>query len=329
MRVSRRTVMISAALAAMVGLAQAPAFAQSGGPVSKILVGFPPGSSIDLAARAFAAYARDHSDLNFIVENKPGAAGRIAMNLIKDAAPDGRSFALVPSPSLTLYPHTFRKLSYDVEKDFTYVGTLSTLTHGLAIGPAVPAEVKSLTDFISWAKGQKSDIFFSANAQGAGPHFLGLKFAKTIGVDFSYVPYQAGNFAATALIAGDIPSVVMGMADLTRLSEDGRMRILANSGEQRSKFAPNVPTFTELGYPELKLTESLILIGPKGLDEKIVNEFEKRLKEATLDQKVIDALAVSAFLPAYLDGTQTKAWVLEHLKTYKPEVEASGVSFDG
>jgi len=324
---NRRNLIQGAALATS-GLSAPSWLWAQGAEVTRILVGFPAGSSIDLAARVFAESVRASGGPNILIDNKPGAAGRIAMDLVKSATPNGRTLALVPSPTLTLYPHTFKRLAYNVDSDFTYLGSLCTLTHGLAVGPSVPSQVTTLQDFVAWGRTLGKSIFFSANAQGAGPHFLGLKFAKTAGLEFSYVPFQAGNMAATALMAGDLPAVVMGMADLVPLAKAGKIRLLANSGAARSQFAPDVPTFKELGHADLELVESLILLAPKGLEPRLVREYEERLATAVRDPQVVAALGKSAFTTMFLNGEDTKAKALSDLKKYEPEVRASGVSFD-
>ena len=141
----------------------------------KIVNGFPAGGTADVTSRrigdklAGSAYTRGMG----VVENKTGAAGRIAVEAVKNAAPDGATLLLTPYSMMSIYPHIYSKLSYDPFKDFVPVCLGSMLSHGLAVGPMVPASVRTVNDYLAWARANPKDANYGSPAAGSTPHFLG------------------------------------------------------------------------------------------------------------------------------------------------------------
>ncbi|HEU0200899.1 MAG TPA: tripartite tricarboxylate transporter substrate-binding protein, partial [Burkholderiaceae bacterium] len=250
MTTRRQFIQTAAASALFAALGARPSFAQPLDLV-RFLYGFPAGSSGDIVARRVAekltgsAYAR-HAP---IVENKPGAGGRIALELLKSALPDGSTLALSPFSATSIYPHVYSKLNYDPSKDFTPVSIAALMFHGLAVGPLVPASVKSVKDFLAWAKANPKDASYGSPAAGSTPHFIGALLGLNSNVDLKHVPYRGSVPGVTDLVGGQIASMVTPSGDFIAYSKAGRLRVLATSGSKRSPFLPDVPTFAEQGFP--------------------------------------------------------------------------------
>lgn len=316
--------LMAAAVPALVpGLAQA----QSGRTVS-IQVGFPAGSSIDVLARLVADKFRTLSGESYIVENKVGAAGRLAMETLKRSAGDGRTMAIVPSPLLTNYAHVYKKIGYDALNDFQVASIIGTFSLCLIVGPAVPASVKDVADLVAWIKAQPKPPFFSANAQGSGPHFLGLSFSEVYGAPASFVSYQGGNAALNSLLAGDIHFAFLPAAQITGFVKDGRLRILASSGKGRSRFTPTTPSFVELGKPQLELTEWLAICVPKSTDAKSVQAIQAMWKKAVSDPEIVAKFTPLGMDLADISGDQANAILVNDYRKMGSLIKASGFTFE-
>jgi tripartite-type tricarboxylate transporter receptor subunit TctC len=223
----------------------------------KSVNGFPAGGSADVTSRRIgeklggSAYTKNAA----VVENKTGAAGRIAVETVKNAAPDGATLLLTPYSMMAIYPHIYKQLSYDPFKDLTPVCMASLLTHGLAVGPMVPASVKTVKDYLAWAKANPKDANYGSPAAGSTPHFLGALLGLESGVDLKHVPYRGSIPGITDVIGGQLASMVTPHGDFLPNHRAGKLRIIATSGKTRSPFVPEVPTFAEQGFSDLVVEE--------------------------------------------------------------------------
>ena len=216
----------------------------------RILVGFPPGGGADLIARLAADKARDALGAQVIVENRPGAGGQIAAEALKNAAPDGKTLMASPVAVTVIAPLTHKKLAYDPEKDFAPVSLAVNFQLAFTAGPGTPAT--TLAEYIGWVKGDARRTSFGVPAAGSLPHFFGLLLGRAIGTELVHIPYKGGAPLLNDLIGGQIPAGVDVLSEAIPQHRAGKVRILASSGARRSPIAPEVPTFTELGYPQLE-----------------------------------------------------------------------------
>jgi len=269
----------------------------------KIVNGFPAGGTADVTSRrigeklAGSAYTRGMG----VVENKTGAAGRIAVEAVKNAAPDGATLLLTPYSMMSIYPHIYSKLSYDPFKDFVPVCLGSMLSHGLAVGPMVPASVRTVNDYLAWARANPKDANYGSPAAGSTPHFLGALMGLSQNVDLKHVPYRGSVPGVADMIGGQLASMVTPHGDFIANHKAGKIRILATSGKARSPFVPEVPTFTEQGFPDLTVEEWFGFYAPAKTPTAVVNAANAAINAALKDKMVIDSLAVSGLTP--LGGT--------------------------
>lgn len=224
---------------------QAKAQAQNLPESARILVGFPPGGGLDLIARRLAEQLTGKLAKAVIVDNRPGASGRIAVDIALQSPPDGLTLLLNPAGVLTINPHTFKKSNYDPFKDFTALSLAAMIDFGFAVGAGVPADVKTLADFAKWAKANEGKVTYGSPAAGAPPHFVGDLLSRKLGLNMTHVPYRGGTPALNDLMGGQISSVVLTLGDLVQQAKAGNLRILASTGSARSRFAPDTPTFGE------------------------------------------------------------------------------------
>ena len=212
----------------------------------KILVGFPAGAGLDTMTRLIADKMRVTLGQPVVVENRPGAAGQIAMNAVKAAPADGLTLVMTPLVTVVTAPHVYAKLPYDAFADFAPVAHAANFLFAFTIGPSVPAI--SLTDFVTLVKTDAKYGNYASAGTGSLPHFFSLLFADTAGIRMNHIGYKGTAPALTDLLGGQISAFMGTVSDVAAQHKAGKMRVLATSGARRARELADVPTFRELGY---------------------------------------------------------------------------------
>ncbi len=304
--------------AAVLGaLGTSTVFAQGSLPLEqvKFFFGFPAGSSGDIVARrvgdkiAGSAYTKNGA----VVENKPGAGGRIALDVLKPMPADGSHLTLTPYSMLSLYPHVYSKLGYDAFKDFVPVSMAAIMQHGLAVGPMVPASVIDVKGFLAWCKANPKDANYGSPGAGSTPHFIGALLGLNNNIDMKHVPYRGSVPGVTDVVGGQIAGMVTPHGDFIANHKAGKLRILATSGAKRSPFVPEVATFAEQGFAELTVDEWFAFYAPAGTPTNVVNAASAAINNALKDKSVIDSLALVGLIaqgstPAELGASQKQQY---------------------
>lgn len=298
----RRLLIQSASSAALLGgAAFKMADAQSGLPIEqvKVLYGFPAGSAGDICARRVAEKfaATPYSKNQGVVDNRPGAGGQIALNLLKSAPSDGSVLAMTPLSTVSLYPHIFKNLQYRPFEDFIPVGTSAMIHHGFAVGPMVPATVKSVKEFVAWAKANPALASYGSPAAGSTPHFIGALLGLNQNFEFKHVPYRGSVPGVSDVVGGQIACMFTPHGDFIPNHKAGRLRIIATSGKTRSPFVPDVPTFAELGFPELTVEEWFGFYAPAKTPTAVVQAANSAIAAALKDKGVQEALTGVGLIP--------------------------------
>ncbi|AEG93600.1 Bug family tripartite tricarboxylate transporter substrate binding protein [Ramlibacter tataouinensis] len=260
----------------------------------RIINGFPAGGTADSTSRRVAerlggtAYSKNAA----VVENKPGAGGRIACETVKAAAPDGSTLLLTPYSCTAIYPHIYRSLSYDPFRDFVPVSMAAVMTHALTVGPQVPASVKTVRDFLAWAKANPDKANYGSPAAGSTPHFLAALLGINTGVELKHVPYRGSLPAVADMIGGTLASTSTPTGDALANHKAGKIRIIATSGAQRTPFTPEVATYAEQGFPDLTTEEWFGFYAPARTPAGVVANANAAINAALRDKGVIDSLAL-------------------------------------
>jgi tripartite-type tricarboxylate transporter receptor subunit TctC len=214
----------------------------------KLLVGFAPGGSTDTVARVLADKLSLVLKQPVIVDNKPGAGGRVAAQALKASAPDGLTYMIAPNATpvfqTLLYPLSV--LKYDMLKDLTPVGLVASYPLALAVN--VQSGIKTVKEYEAWIKADPKNATFGSAGVGGHTHFTGLQLGKLMGVDLQVVAYRGNGPLSTDLLGGQVPAGVMTAGDILQHQKSGKVRVLGVFGAKRSPLVPDVPTFIEQGY---------------------------------------------------------------------------------
>ena len=286
----RQLLQTTGASALLAGIGQS-AFAQAQLETTKIITGFAAGGTSDTICRRVAQKLQGDFAKAAVVENKTGAGGQIAVQTVKAAAPDGATVLQTPTSILTIYPHIYKKLAYEPLTDLTPVTLGCVFDFGLAVGPAVPTTVKSVPEFLAWAKANPMGANFGSPAAGSTPHFIGALLGKNAGVELKHAAYRGTQPAMLDLLGGNVSAVSGPIGDLTQHLPTGKVRILGVSGAKRSRFAPDVPTYEEQGIKNATHSEWFAFFLPAKAAPDLVARLNTAMKNALAQKDVIEGLA--------------------------------------
>lgn len=261
----------------------------------KLIVPWPAGGATDTAARALAEGMRKDLGQPILVENKPGATGRIGIEAARHAAADGYTLVLANSNSHGIAPALDPKLPYDPIRDFTPVGVAAYGPLALAVRSSLPA--KTVHELVDYARRNPGKLNFASAGPGSGSHLLGEMLKVMGGVDIVHVPYKGTAPAVTDLAAGHVDMIFEGQA-IKSYVEDGKLRVLATTGARRWSMFPDAPTTAEAGFPKLQSSSWFGIMGPKAMPEPIVARLNRSMVAALKDPVVQTTLKNQGIDPA-------------------------------
>jgi tripartite-type tricarboxylate transporter receptor subunit TctC len=248
--------------------------------LTRIIIGFPPGGGVDSALRPLVQNMTDSFPGGLIIEAKPGAASRLAVEYVKNSVPDGLTMLFTPDFSLTLAPFSFKKINYDPINDFTPVSIVNSSPLVFCVGPSVPETVKTPHDFIAWCKANPNLAAYASSGAGAAPHFTGVMFSKAANYPLLHVPYKGNAPALVDVMGGQIASIFSSLGETLPRLGSNRLRAIATTGVKRSRFLPDVPTMVELGYTDLICEPWLGLFLPANTPKAVVLKTSSLVNQA-------------------------------------------------
>ncbi len=287
----RQILQTSSASALMASLGQ-NVFAQATTHIetATIVTGFAAGGTSDTTCRRLATKLSPEYAKTAVVENRTGAGGQIAVGYVKGRPADGSTILQTPTSILTIYPHIYKKLPYDPVTDITPVSLACVFDFGFAVGPAVPASVKTVPEFLAWAKANPAGANYGSPASGSTPHFIGALLGKKGGVELKHAAYRGTQPAMLDLLGSNISAVSGPIGDITQHLPTGKVRILGVSGAKRSRFVPDVPTFGEQGLKDMAHSEWFAFFLPAKASPELVAKLNTAMKNALAQKDVIDGL---------------------------------------
>ena len=300
-------------------LSALPVLAQA--PTTRIVVGFAPGGSVDALARLVGEGLQAGLGRTAIVENRTGAAGRLAVEQVKAAPPDGSMLLLAPQGPMTLFPHVFRSLRYDPGRDFVPVTRVASGDFALTIGPLVPA--KDMKGFRAWLKTAGDKASYGSPGAGTIPHFVGVAFARQIGVPMTHVPYRGSALSMNDLAGGQIAMAVSPMTEALELHKAGRVTIIATSGGTRSPFVDGVPTLKEVGI-HLDVPLWFAVYAPAATPPELVDRMRQAIHATLATPAAKSQLAKLGLVPSPSGSAELLVVQRREADMWGPVVQASG-----
>jgi len=292
----------------------------------KIIAPFPPGGTADTLGRLVAQKLGEQLKASFIVENRAGAGGALGSDLAAKAAPDGYTLVVSGIASHVIAPLLPRGTPYHPMRDFTHIALFGGPPAVLAVHPSVQA--KDLRELIALAKSKPGALSYGSPGNGTQGHLVGELFKQRAGIDLQHVPYKGGSGSMADLIAGHIPAVSATLTTAASHLRSGRARGLAISAPARLPDFPDIPTFAELGYPDLVATVWFSLSGPAGLAADIVERLNAEVSRALELSDVRERLKPEGIVPNRLSAREFSAFVADELRRWGPVVRASGAKND-
>ena len=308
-----------------IGLSGSRLRAQVGARPIRLVFNYSAGGAGDALSRIIAEKMRVGLDQPVIVENRTGADGRIGVQAVKNSPADGSTLLITPIAPMAVFPHLFPVLGYDPFADFRPISQVARFDFGVAVGPKVSAT--SLSELVAWAKANPGDANFGAPAAGTLPHFFGVLFGRTAGVDLRLVAYRGSAGAMTDLVAGQIPIVFTTTSDLLEMHRAGRVRILATSGKERSPFVLDVPTFREAGY-EIEGAGWYGIFAPAQTPDETVERLNKAIVAGMAAPDLKEKLIALGLEPTGTGAAEFAAIQRASSDLWGPIVRASGFKPD-
>jgi len=307
------------ALATLPQAARAKAYS---GPI-RVLVGFPPGGATDIVARAILErLGPAMRGQVFVVENRPGAGGQIAAQLLKAAPADGSTIMLSIDHTQVIVPLTMPSPGYDPVADFTPLAGVASYYNALAVSTATG--VKSVGELAAWVKARPREANYGVPAPGSVPQFIGQIVGKAFSAPMNPVPYKGGAPMVQDLISGQVPIGIASMTELIEHHRAGKVRILASSGTTRSRIAPEIPTFRELGLQGIDKNPWLAFFGPRGLPADFVEPFEAAVKSVLAQPALQERLAKLGNEVTPASSKEVRQWVVDASRHWGQVIRESG-----
>jgi tripartite-type tricarboxylate transporter receptor subunit TctC len=288
----------------------------------RIIVGFPAGGGTDIASRLLAERLRGPYASTVVVENTRGASARLAAEFVKNAEPDGTTIMSAPEFVITLYPSSFKSLSYDPVRDFAHIAPVYRSMLCFNVGPGVPESVKTLKDFVGWCKENPSKANFATTSAGGTPHFIGVMVSQAAKTQINAVHYRGGAPALQDLVGGHIAASVNPVSEIMSQAK-GAIRMLAVTGSKRSPFLPDVPTIRESGY-DVVLDTWFGLFAPAKTPPEIIQALNAQLLEISRSKDMAEAWAKVGAEPHHQTPAQFTETVKKDIERWATVVKASG-----
>src|SRR5215470_3603215 len=292
----------------------------------RLVVPFAPGGTADTLGRLVASKLGDTFKESFVVENRGGAGGVVGSELVAKAAPDGYTLVVSSVASHCIAPAMSKNFPFDPLRDFTHIALFGGPPGVLVINPSLPA--KDLKQFIAYAKAEHGKLAYGSPGNGTQGHLIAEQLKQVTGIEMTHVPYRGASLAVSDLIAGHVTVTSTTLTTAATQIKAGKARALAVSSLKRIPEFPDVPTFGELGYPELTASIWFSLSGPAGLPPEIVTRLNAEVRRALKAPDVRERLRPEGIEPGDLDPQQFTAFVAAELKRWAPVVRASGAQAD-
>ena len=301
------------------------AFAQFPSRAITIIVPIPPGGAPDIAARLIGERLGQSLGQPVVIENRAGANGNIANELVAKSAPDGHTMGLLADSQITINPHLYRRMPVDTMRDLAPIHTVAVNQFVLAVNAQLP--VKNFEEFIALAKKSDPPLAYASGGNGSQHHLTMEMLKQRAGINLLHVPYKGGAPAATATVAGETAAMWAGSSNAPQIRA-GRLRALAVSGGKRSAQYPELPTIGEF-YPGFENSIWLGLFGPAGIPEAALGRLRAEIRKVLETPEVKEKMNAAGGLDPYvISAEEFQALIRRDYEKYAKVVKDVGIKLD-
>ena len=288
----------------------------------KVIVPFPPGGVTDAIARITAEWLTQRLGQPVVPENRPGASGALAAELVARAEPDGYTLLSAATPQLAVVPYV-QKINYDPVKDFAPISIVGTNAFALGCNEKTP--VKTLTELVDYAKARPGQLNFASPGAGSVGHLTMALLLARAGLKMEAVLYKGGGPAVVDVIAGHVNCYFGNYNELIPHASSGKMRLLATSGEKRARQLPDVPTVAEQGFPGFRTETWNGYVAPAATPREIVERLSREIALGCKDAAFVGRLDKIGVDAVCSTPAQFEQAIRDDLKLWKEAVAAAGV----
>lgn len=288
----------------------------------RVVVPFAAGNVIDVALREVGEIFKVNTGQPILVDAKPGGSGIIAAQTVKNAPPDGYTLLLCNTSMYTINPHTRANLPYDPDKDFRPVTGLFGASMVMAVNSSVPAD--TLAEFVKWAKAHPGGVSYASFTAGNSSHFAGVILNNRAGIDMLHVPFNGTPPAVSALLANTVQVAFLPMMAVKPHVDAGKVKVLAITTPTRSPHIPNVPTFKELGYPDLEIYIWAGIAAPAKTPDAAVERLNAEFNKALRTKEIKDLWFPRDFEPLPFTPQEFRAFYQAESRRWAEAVKISG-----
>lgn len=319
-----RSLLLATAALLLAALLPATAHAQ-GWPAKpiRLVVPFPPGGTPDILSRLLGQRAAHRLGQPVVVDNRPGAGGNVAMEIVARSAPDGYTVVMGTIGTCALNPSLYANLPFSVQRDFAPVMLVGSIANLLAVHPSVPAT--SVKELVALAKARPGTLTYASSGFGSSLHVAGELFRGAATVDLVHVPYKGSQPALMDLVAGQVNLIFDNMPSVLPMVQAGKVRPLAVTGAKRSRLFPGLPTMAEAGYPEAGIAPWYGLLAPARVPEPVLAKLNAAFNEALRDPAVQKRLAEIDLEPAGGSGAQFGALIAAETDKWGRVIREKGI----
>lgn len=325
----RRRQLILGGMAAATGAALGvPGIASAQGKVIKILVGFPPGQATDSVARVLTEKLRAATGDNYIVDNRPGQGGSIAMGALAKSPADGSTLMLTHMSAVAATPHLYKSVPYDTLKDFEACGLVGDLPFMMVVNPSLP--IKSVKELVEYAKANPEKLTNASSGNGTVSHLAMEEFKRRAGnLKIVHVPYKGSSQGLTDVVSGNVSMALETAAAVRPFVEAGKLRLLA-AGTRRRMAAPlDAPTLTELGYGDFNASTWLMTLYPANTPKPIVKATFDHVNKIVKDPEVeARLLQIGLITRTSASPEEAQNYINTEYKFWGDVVKRSGAKLD-
>lgn len=291
----------------------------------KLVVGFPPGGPTDMTARIIAPKLGEILKQSVFIENKAGAGGNVAAQVVANSAPDGYTF-LVNSAAFAVNPALYGpSAGYSPDKNFIPVAFISTQANVISVNEAVP--VKTLAELKDYSV--KNKLSYSSPGYGTTPHLTCENLFRVIWKqDINHIPYKGAGPASMAVVSGEAPIACTAVAGVYQFSKQGKVRILAISSDKRSPNLPDVPTLVELGYPQIKDYTWSAMMAPIKTPNDVIVKMNQAVNAVLQMPDVREQMDKAGLVVMGGSLQQTNDYMIEEVNRWSQIVKAVGAKVE-